>query len=167
MTGAYIGLGSNVGDRESNLNMAIGLISQSTPVLVTSSFYQTEPEGYKDQPDFLNSVAFVDAEGAAGELLKLLSNIEVRIGRERPFAGGPRVIDLDLLFFGGAIISEPGLEVPHPRLHLRAFVLVPMLEIAPGFIHPVLHKSMKELLAGLASGYRVEKWPHNTVKGSN
>jgi 2-amino-4-hydroxy-6-hydroxymethyldihydropteridine diphosphokinase len=167
MTTAYIGLGSNLGDREANLSTAIHLLSQSATVPVTSSLYQTEPEGYKEQPDFLNSVACVDTGTAAGKLLKILSDIEVRMGRERPFAGAPRVIDLDLLFFDGAKISEPGLEVPHPRLHLRAFVLVPMVEIAPDFIHPVLHKSMKELLAGLAPGYRVEKWAHNTGKGSN
>jgi 2-amino-4-hydroxy-6-hydroxymethyldihydropteridine diphosphokinase len=166
MTGAYIGLGSNMGDRVANLGRAIYILSQSAPILVTSSLYQTEPEGYKDQPDFLNSVACVDTNVAAGELLKILSGIEVQMGRERPFAGSPRVIDMDLLLFNGAIINEPGLEVPHPRMHLRAFVLAPMVEIAPDFIHPVLHKSMKELLAGLAPGYRVEKWVDNKVKGS-
>ena len=166
MTVAYIGLGSNIGDRAANLDKAIHLISQSTPVRVTSSLYQTQPEGYKDQPDFLNSVACVDTDCAAGELLKKLNGIEVQMGRERPFAGAPRVIDLDLLFYDGAIINEPGLEVPHPRLHLRAFVLAPMVEVAPDFIHPVLHKSMRELLAGLTPGYRVEKWVLNKDKRS-
>jgi len=166
MTVAYIGLGSNIGDRAANLDKAIHLISQSAPVRVTSSLYQTQPEGYKDQPDFLNSVACVDTGAAAGELLKKLNGIEVQMGRERPFAGAPRVIDLDLLFYDGAIINEPGLEVPHPRLHLRAFVLAPMVEVAPDFIHPVLHKSMRELLAGLTPGYRVEKWVLNKDKRS-
>jgi 2-amino-4-hydroxy-6-hydroxymethyldihydropteridine diphosphokinase len=158
MTGVFIGLGSNVGDREANLNRAIQLISQGFPVLENSSLYQTEPEGCKDQTDFLNSVAHCDTDASAGEVLKILSGIEILMGRERPFRDAPRTIDLDLLFFGEAIINQPGLEVPHPRLHLRAFVLVPMAEIAPDFVHPVLHKSINELLAGLTPGYRVEKW---------
>jgi 2-amino-4-hydroxy-6-hydroxymethyldihydropteridine diphosphokinase len=166
MTVAYIGLGSNIGDRAANLGRAIYLISQSVPILVTSSLYQTASEGYKDQPDFLNSVAGVDTGFAAGELLKMLGGVEVKMGRERPFDGAPRVIDLDLLFFDGAVINQPGLEVPHPRMHLRAFVLVPIAEIAPAFVHPVLHKSMKELLAELRPGYRVEKWVHNKDGGS-
>jgi len=166
MTRAYIGLGSNMRDREANLAKAAGLISQSTRVLMISSLYLTEPEVYKDQPDFLNSVACIDTDLNAGELLKILNGIEMKMGRERPFAGAPRLIDLDLLLYDGAIINEPGLEVPHPRMHLRSFVLVPMVEIAPEFIHPVLHKNMKELLAGLPQGYRIEKWISNTDKGS-
>ncbi len=166
MTLAYIGLGTNMGDREANLVEAIRLLSQSAVVTLTSSLYRTEPEGYKDQADFLNGVACVDTGAAAGELLKMLRGIELQMGRERPFEGAPRVIDLDLLLFGGAIISQQGLEVPHPRMHLRAFVLAPMAEIAPGLIHPVLHKSMKELLAELRPGYRVEKWVDNKDEGS-
>jgi 2-amino-4-hydroxy-6-hydroxymethyldihydropteridine diphosphokinase len=165
MTLAYIGLGSNMGDREACLGKAIDLMSKSASVLSASSIYRTEPEGYKGQPDFLNSVACIDTGAAAVELLKMLIGIESGMGRQRTFAGGPRMIDLDLLFYGGAIISQPGLEVPHPRMHLRAFVLVPMVEIAPDFIHPVLHKSMKELLAGLEPGYRVGKWVDNKGKG--
>jgi len=167
MTGVFIGLGSNLGDREANLGKAVDLISQGLTVLVISSLYQTEPVGHKDQPDFLNSVAHVDTDASAGEVLKILSGIEMLMGRERPFPGAPRVIDLDLLFFGGIIINQPGLEVPHQRLHQRAFVLAPMVEIAPDFIHPVLHKSMKELLAGLTPGYRVEKWATGKHKGSD
>jgi len=166
MTVAYIGLGSNMGDRESNLARAVRLLSQSFPVPAASSVYLTEPEGYKDQPDYLNSVVCVDTEAAAADLLKELNGIEMQMGRRRSFAGAPRVIDLDLLLFDGAIINQPGLEVPHPRLHSRAFVLVPMAEIAPDVVHPVLHKTMKELLAGLAPGYRVEKWEHNKVERS-
>jgi len=164
MTVVYIGLGSNMGDREANLVKAFHLISQSAPVLVTSSLYQTEPQGYKDQPDFLNSVVCVDTDATAAEMMRILGGIEAQMGRERPFAGAPRVIDLDLLFYGEAIINQPGLEVPHPRLHRRPFVLVPMVEIAPEFIHPVLHKTMSELLAGLAPGYRVDKWEPSKVE---
>ncbi len=166
MTRSYIGLGSNMRDREANLGKAVDLIAQSARILMTSSLYLTEPEGHKDQPDFLNSVACIDTDLNAGELLKILNGIEMKMGRERPFSGAPRLIDLDLLLYDGAIINEPGLEVPHPRMHLRSFVLVPMVEIAPEFIHPVIHKNMKELLAGLPQGYRIEKWVTNKDKGS-
>jgi len=167
MTVAYIGLGSNLGDREANLVQAVHLISEIAPLLAKSSFYRTEPQGYKHQRDFLNSVVCVDMDATARELLKILSSIEEKIGRVRLFTNAPRVIDLDLLFYNGVIINQPGLEVPHPRLHLRAFVLVPMVEIAPDFIHPVLHKSMSDLLEKLASSYRVEKWEHNEVERSD
>jgi len=166
MTVAYIGLGSNMGDREGNLAQAVRLISQIAPVLAASSLYLTEPEGYKDQSDFLNNVVCVDTKATAVDLLKVINGIEAQMGRERPFDRAPRVIDLDLLLFDGAIINQPGLEVPHPRLHLRAFVLAPMTEIAPDLVHPVLHKTMKELLTGLTPGYRIEKWAGNKYKGS-
>ena len=166
MTLAYIGLGSNMGDRAANLAEAIRLVSQSETVLVTSSLYQTAPEGHPDQPDFLNGVACIDTGAAAVELLNVLNGIELQMGRERTFDGAPRVIDLDLLLFGGAVIDQPGLQVPHPRMHLRAFVLVPMVEIAPDFVHPVLHKNMKKLLEGLPPGYRVGKWVVNNGRGS-
>ncbi len=167
MTVAYIGLGSNLGDREANLNKAISMLSQNSPVITVSSIFQTEPEVCKDQPDFLNSVACIDTDHAAVELLKTLNSIERQMGRERPYAGAPRVIDLDLLIFGGDIISQPGLDVPHPRLHLRVFVLAPMAEIAPDFVHPVLHKSMKELLIALKPGYRIEKWERTKDRGQD
>jgi len=131
MTLAYIGLGSNMSDREANLSQAVRLVSQIAPVLAASSLYLTEPEGYKDQPDFLNSVVCVDTKATAVDLLKVINGIEAQMGRERPFYRAPRVIDLDLLLFDGAIINQPELQVPHPRLHLRAFVLAPMTEIAP------------------------------------
>ncbi len=167
MTLAYIGLGSNLGDREANLNRALNMLSLSARIVDISPIFLTEPEIYKDQPDFLNSVACVDTNCTAVELLKILNGIEARMGRERTYAGAPRVIDLDLLFFGKDIISRPGLDVPHPRLHLRAFVLAPMAEIAPDFMHPALHKSVRELLIDLKPGYRIEKWGSNTGKGKD
>ncbi|MDD5647543.1 MAG: 2-amino-4-hydroxy-6-hydroxymethyldihydropteridine diphosphokinase, partial [Dehalococcoidia bacterium] len=93
------------------------------------------------------------------------NGIEKQMGRERPYAGAPRVIDLDLLFYGGDIINQPGLDVPHPRLHLRPFVLAPMAEIAPDFMHPALHKTIKELLRELKPGYRIEKWEPDKDRG--
>jgi len=167
MTLAYIGLGSNLGNREANLNSAIDMLSQKACMVALSSLFLTEPEMYKDQPDFLNSVACVDTNFTALELLKTLNGIEAQMGRERTYAGAPRIIDLDLLFFGKDIISQPGLDVPHPRLHLRAFVLAPMAEIAPDFIHPALHKSVRELLIDLKPGYRIEKWESNTGRGKD
>jgi len=136
-------------------------------MVALSSLFLTEPEMYKDQPDFLNCVACVDTNCTALELLKILNGIEAQMGRERTYAGAPRIIDLDLLFFGKDIISQPGLDVPHPRLHLRAFVLAPMAEIAPDFIHPALHKSVRELLIDLKPGYRIEKWESNTGRGKD
>ena len=167
MTLAYIGLGSNLGDREDNLNNALNMLSQSARIVAISPIFLSEPEIYKDQPDFLNSVARVDTNCTALELLKILNGIEAQMGRERTYAGAPRIIDLDLLFFGKDIISQPGLDVPHPRLHLRAFVLAPMAEIAPDFIHPALHKSVRELLIDLKPGYRIEKWESNTGRGKD
>jgi len=162
MTRAYVGLGSNLGDREANLDTALNMLAQKVRVMAVSPFFLTEPEKFKDQPDFLNGVACIDTDCTPAELLKMLQGIEEQMGRERTYAGAPRVIDMDLLFFGSDIISQPGLDVPHPRLHLRAFVLAPMSEIAPGFVHPALHKSIKELLEGLKPGYRIERWERST-----
>jgi len=161
MSVAYIGLGSNLGDREANLNKALDMLSQKVLVAEVSQFYLSEPEILKDQPDFLNGVACVDTDRTAQELLKLLNGIEKQMGRERTFCGAPRPIDLDLLFFGSDIISQPGLEVPHPRADMRPFVLMPMADVAPDFIHPVLHKTIGELLAALKPGLRIEKWESN------
>ncbi|MFA5399251.1 MAG: 2-amino-4-hydroxy-6-hydroxymethyldihydropteridine diphosphokinase [Dehalococcoidia bacterium] len=163
MTLAYIGLGSNLGDREANLNTALNMLAHKVRVMAVSPIFLTEPERFKDQPDFLNSVACVDTDCTPVELLRIINGIEAQMGRERPYSGAPRVIDMDLLFFGKAIISQPGLDVPHPRLHLRSFVLVPMAEIDPDFVHPTLHKSVKELLSELKPGYRIEKW--DSTKG--
>ena len=167
MTVAYIGLGSNLGDREINLNTAINELSLNARIVAVSPVFQTEPEVYKDQPDFLNCVACVDTKSTALELLKILNGIETQMGRERPYTGAPRVIDLDLLFYGKYIISRPGLDVPHPRMHLRAFVLAPMVEIAPDFVHPALHKTMNELLAEMKPGYRIEKWETDKGRGKD
>ncbi len=163
MTVAYIGLGSNLGDREANLNNALDMLSQRVLIAEISPFYLSEPEVLKDQTDFLNAVACINTDHTPQELLKLLNGIEKRMGRERTFSDAPRPIDLDLLFFGSDIINQPGLEVPHPRAHKRAFVLVPMADVAPDFVHPVLHKTIGELLAGMKPDLRIEKW--ESIKG--
>jgi len=147
----FISIGSNIGDRVENCLRAERLLASSgkAEVIRRSRLYETEPWGVKGQPAFINSVVEVATGLAPGELLAFLKSIEAGIGRTPSPRWGERVIDLDILFYGGVVVSEDGLSVPHPRLHERAFVLAPLADIAPDFIHPVLNKSVKEMLAGL------------------
>ena len=140
MTRAYIGLGSNLGDREATLRAAVDELA-ATPgveVVAVSTLVDTEPVGYLDQPRFLNGVAVLETSLQARDLLGALLAIEARFGRDRATvpAQGPRTLDLDLLLYGDAEIDEEGLRVPHPRLHERAFVLGPLQEVAPGLEVP-------------------------------
>ncbi len=130
---AYVGLGANVGDPRRQLQAAIEELARlpGTHLVRASGFYRSAPLGYAEQPDFLNAVVRLDTELPAEALLDLLQEIENRHGRERPFAGAPRTLDLDLLLYGGDTIAMPCLTVPHPRMHERAFVLKPLVEIAP------------------------------------
>jgi 2-amino-4-hydroxy-6-hydroxymethyldihydropteridine diphosphokinase len=137
---AYIGLGSNLGDREATLRAAVAALSDEDQIelVAVSSLRETEPVGYLDQPAFLNGVAVVETSLAPAELLRRLLRIEARFGRDRAAApaGGPRTLDLDLLLYGSAEIHEETLQIPHPRLHERAFVLDPLTEVAPGLEVP-------------------------------
>jgi len=130
---AYVALGSNLGEPRRQLNEAITAMSglPETRLAGHSSFYRTAPVGYENQPEFLNAVAALDTRLAPGVLLEGLQGIERRQQRERPFPNAPRTLDLDLLLFGDERIARPGLTVPHPRMHERAFVLQPLLEMAP------------------------------------
>ena len=130
---AYIGLGANIGAPRQQLTDAIIALSglPQTRLARHSSFYRTAPLGYENQPEFLNAVAALETQLAPGALLEGLQGIERRHGRERSFPNSPRTLDLDLLLFGGETIARPGLTVPHPRMHERAFVLAPLLELAP------------------------------------
>lgn len=131
MTGAYVGLGSNLGDRLGHLRDAVRLLGERGATLVRSSrVYETDPVG-PPQPDYLNAVVEVAWEGTARELLEACLGVEAELGRERAERWGPRTIDVDLLTFGDEEIDEPDLIVPHPRMHERAFVLVPLLELDP------------------------------------
>jgi len=147
----FISIGSNLGDRVENCLRAERLLAESgkAEIIRRSRLYETEPWGVKGQPPFINSVIEVETELAPGELLSLLKSIETEVGRTPSPRWGERVIDLDILFYGDEVVSEEGLTVPHPRLHERAFVLAPLAEIAPDFIHPVLKISVEQMLAGL------------------
>ena len=130
MPRAFLGLGSNLGDRLGNLRRAVELLRErSVRVLRSSRVYETDPVGGPEQPDYLNAVVEVEAEGTARHLLEICLAIEEEMGRVRGERWGPRTIDLDLLTFGHEEIDEPGLRVPHPRMHERAFVLAPLLEL--------------------------------------
>lgn len=132
MTRAYIGLGSNLEDRLENLRRAVALLEDGgVTVLRSSRVYETDPIGGPSQPDYLNAVLEVEAEREARDLLETCRGVEDALGRERTERWGPRVIDVDVLTFGRETIDEPDLQVPHPRIHKRAFVLIPLLELDP------------------------------------
>lgn len=150
----YIAFGTNLGDRSTNLMAAQTLLAQAGIKLRgASKVYETAPWGVTDQPYFLNQVLAVDTNLSSQDLLKLFKEIEYRLGRR---AGGvrygPRPIDLDILLYDDLILDTPDLVIPHPRLAERAFVLVPLADLAPDLVHPVLHKTIRELLAGLDTG---------------
>lgn len=148
MNKAYLLTGGNLGNRLQNLQNAATLIEKNIgKIEQASSVYETAAWGFTEQPAFLNQVLYVSTLLSASELIKNLLRIESAMGRERNIKMGPRIIDIDILFFNHDIINEPDLEIPHPRLHLRKFVLTPLAEIAPGYLHPVLHKTVLQLLA--------------------
>jgi|SRR5271157_309933 len=144
----YLALGTNLGDRPDNLRAAIKAMSLEIKVIAESKVYDTPPWGYEDQPAFLNMAVKCETALEAESLLKRLKQLEVQLGREQSFRWGPRLIDIDILFYDDLILESESLIIPHPRLYERAFVLVPLADIAPDFIHPVLKKTIKELLAG-------------------
>jgi 2-amino-4-hydroxy-6-hydroxymethyldihydropteridine diphosphokinase len=133
MTRAYVGLGANLGPREETIRRALDLLQRASgvDVVAVSELRETDPVGVADQPRFLNGVAALETSLIARELLDLLLDVERELGRVRDERWGPRVIDLDLLLYGDETLDEPGLRVPHPRLHERRFALEPLAELAP------------------------------------
>ena len=157
-TTAYLSLGSNVGDREQNLRTAIAKLRELGELLAVSSFYETEPVEFTDQPWFLNCAVAVRTELTPERFLAKIQQIEQGMGRRRIQPKGPRNIDLDILLFGDSVISTPELEVPHAAMHQRRFVLEPLAEIAPDARHPIFKKTLRELLRALPSnGEQVKK----------
>jgi 2-amino-4-hydroxy-6-hydroxymethyldihydropteridine diphosphokinase len=154
-TSGYIGLGSNLGERESTIRRAVEQLDdgERTQLVRLSALRETDPVGYEDQPRFLNGVAIVATTLSPAGLLERLLEIERSLGRDRSRSErwGPRPIDLDLLLYGDEVVDEPGLRVPHPRLHERRFVLEPLAELDPGLVVPGYGR-VSDLLAKLESG---------------
>ena len=157
---AYVGIGSNLGDRAGNLLLAVrGLMEASFQVTKLSAIYETEPVGLEGAPNFLNMVAEIKATGITPtQMLARMLRIEYLLGRTDKSMKKPRTIDLDLLFYEQEHVDTPFLTVPHPRAHLRRFVLVPMNEICPTFHHPLLHKDIGHLLAECPDDSHVARW---------
>ncbi len=158
MATVYLGLGSNMGDRQENLNRALGFLSQRLRVELASSVYDTEPVGNTNQPRFLNLVCQVSTVLEPTALLTLAKGIETKLGRLPHTSNAPRSIDIDILFYDAHIIQTPELVIPHPRLTERAFVLIPLAEIAPDLVHPVNGKTVKELMKSITDVQGVFKW---------
>jgi 2-amino-4-hydroxy-6-hydroxymethyldihydropteridine diphosphokinase len=152
----YLALGSNIGDRERNLRTAIASLSAAgVQVLRESPVYETEPVGYHDQRWFLNMVVEAETVLFPVQLLTRTSKIERALGRVRSIPNGPRTLDLDILLYGNAVVKTARLEIPHPRMHERRFVLAPLADLAPDLRHPLARKTVRQLL---------DAAPHQTVR---
>jgi len=156
---AFIGIGSNVGDKIKNCRQAITEIGQckQNRLVAQSPLYKTAPIGYTQQDWFINCVIEIETSLTVYQLLNRLKDIEISMGRERTRKWGPRIIDLDILFFNDEIIQGEGLTIPHPEAQKRAFVLIPLREIAGNYIHPLLNKTITQLVADLGTGQGIEK----------
>ncbi len=168
MTAVYLGLGANLGNRQANLRMALSAMTRMVRVTVVSALYETDPVGDTAQPPFYNAAAEIEAGLDPLPLLRFLQGIEEEVGR-RPGAGhqGPRPIDIDILLYGDVTLEGPTLTLPHPRLAERAFVLVPLSEIAGGVTHPTLGQTIAELAtnAGSAGVRRIAETGWDGVAG--
>jgi 2-amino-4-hydroxy-6-hydroxymethyldihydropteridine diphosphokinase len=148
MNKVFLLIGGNMGDRLQNLHQAIALLSAACgPVIQQSAVYETAAWGKTDQAAFLNQALVLSTSLTPQELITTILSVEEKMGRLRMEKNGPRVIDIDIIFYNEVVMHEPHLTIPHPQLQNRRFVLVPLNEIAPGYVHPVLHKTVTELLA--------------------
>jgi 2-amino-4-hydroxy-6-hydroxymethyldihydropteridine diphosphokinase len=145
----HLSLGTNLGDRLANLRTVLNALPPKVILLTESKIYETPAWGFEDQPAFLNMAIRGETDLKPESLLKHLKQLETRLGREPSFHWGPRLIDIDLLFYDELVLDTPQLVIPHPRLHERAFVLVPLADIAPDLVHPILGKSIRQLLEGM------------------
>lgn len=147
MQAIYLGLGTNLGDRAANLQAAVIGLAKELVITAVSPLYQTAPWGVTDQPDFINMCLAAETELSPIELLTFIKDLEVEIGRLPSKRWGPRLIDIDLLFYANQILETENLKIPHPELAERAFVLCPLADIAPNFVHPVLRQTIAALAA--------------------
>ncbi len=154
----YLSLGSNLGERERHLEKGTRLLARAVEVTRVSSMYVTEPLGYLQQPPFLNLACEAKTGLTPKELLAIATEVEREVGRKPTFRYGPRVLDIDILLYGDRVVSSPELTIPHPRMAERAFVLVPLAEIAPGQVHPVLLRTVAELLESVEGTDGVLPW---------
>jgi 2-amino-4-hydroxy-6-hydroxymethyldihydropteridine diphosphokinase len=141
----FLSLGSNIGDREEHIRKAFTLLANICKVRRTSHLYLTEPVGYTEQDWFLNCVVEVETDVDPKKLLSSIKSIERKLGRKKTVKNGPRIIDIDILFYGDCVVNTKNLVIPHPLLQERLFVLQPMMDLNPGFVHPVLKKTIQEL----------------------
>ncbi len=156
---AYIGFGSNIGDRLSYIQNAIHHIAQTKRITIhkISSLYKTSPVGYDAQDDFLNGVIAIQTDLPPLNLLRILKQIETSVGRQHRSRWGPREIDLDILIYADACVNTSEIIIPHPGMHLRRFVLVPLAELAPDMLHPILKETIQYLLNNLETDQSIEK----------
>jgi 2-amino-4-hydroxy-6-hydroxymethyldihydropteridine diphosphokinase len=161
-TNVFIGFGSNLGDRKANIEEALRL--GGFKIARTSSLYETEPVGFVNQPWFVNCVVEIESDLAPLDLLRICQSVEQKLLRKREIPKGPRTIDLDILFYGTLIVHDPDLVIPHPAIQDRLFVLQPMNEIAPNFVHPLLKKTISQLLAQCSDHSQIRRLDNFPVK---
>ena len=142
----FIAFGSNIGNLQENLNTALEKLAKFTEIEKISSFYITKPQGFLQQADFLNGVCLIETELTPQDLLKKLKEIEKEMGRKKTFKDGPRIIDLDIIYYDDIVLNMPNLTIPHPRAHERMFVMKGMLEIAPKHLHPILKITTEKII---------------------
>ena len=158
MKRVFLGLGTNLGHREQNLEQAREALKSFSEIKQASSIYETDAWGYEDQPQFLNQIVEIDTNLSPYKLLYNLKRIEKTIGRVKSFRWGPRLIDIDILLFDDRVIRLPFLTIPHKSMHERAFVLIPLAEIAPDYKHPIFKQTISELRDSLPNLDGVNKW---------